>query len=377
MSETFQELSAELDLEAFFQDEGLKYKLARGSSGWQIHCETCPVCDDRRWRTYLNSESGAGNCFVCSATFNKLTFVFATLHGCLPEKDVHRAEWRQTIDRVKTILKDQGWMPKRTVTAAVENTVKLPLSFPLPTPDGENLIYLEARGVDADLAAYFHLRMCERGWWNYVKDDGSPGGQCFDNRIIIPVYDLDGALVTFQGRDISGTSDRKYLFPMGLPGTGRYLFNGQNAYGAKRAVLGEGAFDVIATKRALDEDVALRDVLPLGSFGKHLSFGSTDGNDQLSRFLELKRGGLEEVTIMWDGEVKVIGAALDAAKHLHGIGLRAKIALLPYEKDPNEVTADVVRAAFYGAQVYNSQLEIKWRLRNPYRQAKKPASIDF
>ncbi len=374
MSETFQELSEELDLEGFFQNEGLKYKMANGSSGWQVQAYECPVCNDRKWKTYLNAESGVGNCFKCEARFSKLSFVFATMHGRLPEKG-DKPAWRDTLALVKTVLKEQGWMPKRMTTAAVENAVKLPLSFALPTPEGQNLVYLESRNVDNDLAAYFHLRYCDDGWWNYTKDDGTQGGQNFGGRIIIPVYDTDGKLVTYQGRDITGKSDRKYLFPMGLPGTGRFLFNGQNAYGAKRAILGEGAFDVIAIKRAMDEEVVARDVLPLGSFGKHLSFGSLDGNDQLGRFMELKRGGLQEVTIMWDGEEKVIGAALDAAKHLRGLGLKCKIALLPYEKDPNEVTPDVVRAAFYSAREYSAKLEIEWRLKNPYRQ-KKPATSD-
>lgn len=375
MSNDAQELSDELDLEFFCESEGHRHKLTRGSSGMQIHLMTCPCCDDRKWKVYLNAESGVGNCFPCEARFNKLTFVFASIHGRLPEKGIDSAGWRETFEKVKSVLKDQGWKPKRTTTVAVSHEkVKLPLSFPLPTPEGENLLYLENRGVGVELAKFFHLRFCEDGWWNFTKEDGSPGGQKFDNRIILPVYDLDGGLVTFQGRDITGTSDRKYIFPKGLPGTGKYLFNGQNAHGAKRAVLGEGGFDVIAVKRALDEEVALRDVLPLGSFGKHLSFGSLDGDDQLGRFLMLKRAGLEEVTIMWDGEAKVIAAALDAADKLQSIGLRAKIALLPPDKDPNEATPAEVRAAFYGAHIFTPKLSMMWRLRNPYAKAHRKSA---
>ena len=158
---------------------------------------------------YLNAESGLGNCFSgsCGATFNKLKFI--NLQTGL--------SWRDTFAHVKQALKDQGWRPRKLVTVAVEQEkATLPNSFELPTAAGENLLYLEQRGISGELAKHFHLRMCEQGWWNFTKQDGSKGGQRFDMRVIIPVYDLDGSFVTFQGRDITGASDRKYLFPFWL-----------------------------------------------------------------------------------------------------------------------------------------------------------------
>lgn len=352
-------LAEELDLEQWFERESRPFKLSRGVNGMQIVARECPDCGDTRYRTYLNAETGKGNCFVCGQTFNKVKFI----HKALGEPP-----WREVGRHIEEALRDQGWRPRKLVSVAVDDTaVKLPMSFALPTPDGQNLVYLEERGIDADLARYFHLRFCEEGWWNFTKEDGSPGGQRFDGRVIIPVYDLDGELKTFQGRDITGhAGDRKYLFPKMLPGTGRYLYNGQNAVRAKRVVVGEGAFDVAAAKRALDEDTALRAVVPIGTFGKHLSYGSMDGDDQLGRFIQLKRQGLEEVTIMWDGESKALTAALDAAKLLRGIGLRVRLALLPRGKDPNEVLPEIVRKAFYAATPYDAKLDVLWRLRNPY-----------
>lgn len=354
------EISKELDLELLFDRESLAHKMSRGSSGMQINAKECPDCGDSRWRVYLNAETGRGNCFVCNRTFNKLSFVHAYLgHG--------DGEWRKTFEFCEEALRDQGWRPPRTIGAAVEyEKVSLPLSLELPTRDGQNLQYLEDRGVNGDLARYFHLRYCSMGWWNYTKEDGTPGGQSFGERVIIPVFDLDGALVTFQGRDLTGTSERKYLFPIGLPGTGKFLLNGQNVQLTKRVAMGEGGFDVIAMKAAFDEEQDLRDVVPIGSFGKHLSYGSVDGDDQLGRLLKLKAGGLQEVTIMWDGEAKALTSALDAGKLIAGIGLIARIALLPKDKDPNEVPRAVVRQAFYQAQRWTPMLDVKMRLLNPY-----------
>jgi DNA primase len=366
-SET-REFLESFDLEYWFERESVAYKLGRGSSGMQINAQTCPACGDRRWRTYLNAETGRGNCFVCNETFSKQKFVHLTLGHDMESK----ADWRATYRHMEEVMGERGWRPRTTTTVAVDiGTVKLPSSMALPTKDGRNLIYLEERGITNDLAKYFHLRYCEKGWHNFPREDGTTGGQRFDGRVIIPVFDLDGECKTFQGRDVTGTAgDRKYLFPKGLPGTGRYLLNGQSAQRHRRVCMGEGAFDVMAIKKAFDENAELRDVIAVGSFGKHLSYGSVDGNDQLGRFRQLRNLGTQEVTIMWDGEWRALVSALDAAELLEKIGLKARIALLPADRDPNEVLPEVVRQAFWSAKRYSKGLSVKWRLRNPYTVAK-------
>lgn len=359
-SSDLEELLDSLDMETYLDREGVDYKVTHGSSGTQLNLKECPCCGNTRWRVYLNADNGLGNCFAggCEAKFSKWKFVKA--HTGL--------ENGQVVRHIKEVVTESGWRPKRKVAAAVdETTVKLPDSIALPH-EGENLIYLEKRGVNAETAAYFHLRYCEDGWWNFIKDDGSRGGQNFRGRVIVPVFDLDGALVTFQGRDVTGESDRKYLFPSGLPGTGRFLYNGQNVFRAKRVVLNEGAFDVIATKLAVEGDPALRDIVPLGSFGKHLSYGDDGGNDQLGRFIRLKAAGLEEVIIMWDGEAKALTDACKAGMMLRSMGLRVRIAFLPMDCDPNEVDAAVVRQAIWEAKLLTPARMVEWQLRNPYRK---------
>src|SRR5690606_11338072 len=100
---------------------------------------------------------------------------------------------------------EQSWRPRCKTSVAVNiETVKLPASFALPTPDGRNLQYLENRGITGELAKYFHLRCCVEGRWDFTREDGTRGFQRFNNRVIIPVFDLDGTLATFQGRDYTG-----------------------------------------------------------------------------------------------------------------------------------------------------------------------------
>lgn len=359
---TVEQIQEELDMEFLLDRESISYRETRGVSGTQLNIKTCPnpACRDERWRTYFGIENGRGNCFVCGGTFDKFRFV--NMHF------EHGDNWRSTFLACEEILRDQGYRPKRKAMVSVfQGTVTLPVSDPLPLATGENLAYLEQRGFDAEIAKYFELRWCQFGWWKFKDADGNTQTQNFGNRIIIPVFDLDGELKTFQGRDLTGNSPKKYLFPMELPGTGRYLLNGHNVVATDHVCMGEGAFDVAAIKVAFDQDPELRHIVPVGSFGKHLSYGAVDGDDQLGRFIKLKARGLKTVTIMWDGERAAILAALDAAKILTGIGLQVRLALLPPDKDPNEVTGDVVRKAFYEAKVWTPTLDIQWRLRNPYK----------
>ncbi len=358
---SFEEIEKELDFDFFLSRESIPFKMSRGVSGMQFHIKTCPnpTCGDSRYRTYMGEESGRGNCFVCSKNFNKTTFIHDYLGA---------GKWTETFAFIEQLLKDQGWRPKRQAMVQVEvGDIVLPSSTPLPDETGANLAYLDQRGFDGDICKYFGLRFCEFGWWKFKDEKGLTATQDFSSRVIIPVFDLDGMLKTFQGRDLTGHSTRKYLFPMSLPGTGRYLLNGQNVVATDSVVMGEGIFDIAAIKMAFDAEIDLRGVVPVGSFGKHLSYGSVDGNDQLGRFNQLRMKGLKFVTIMWDGEKNALIAALNAAKLLRGIGLIVKIAVLPAGKDPNEVIGPVVVAAYRKAELYTPALDIRWRLRNPYK----------
>ena len=94
--------------------------------------------------------------------------------------------------------------------------VKLPKHiFKLPTEAGENLHYLENRNITKEYAAYFNLHFCYAGGtWEYTKEDGDKAWVNFEDRVIIPVVDLEGTLVTFQGRDITGRGGKEVFVPL-------------------------------------------------------------------------------------------------------------------------------------------------------------------
>jgi DNA primase len=360
----------DLDVESYLSWIGVDYKTSSGSSGVQLHVKECPnpECGNDNWKVYLNAETGLGNCFACSKTYNKWSFAKAFMNMEGRELFAHFAEVKKALGYKVEVRK------KPLITAEVAGELEMPTSIALPTRDGANAIYLENRGITAEYAAYFHLRYCAQGWHNYIKVDGSKGGQNCADRIIIPVYDLDGTLKTFQARDVTGEAEIRYIFPATLPGTGRYLYNGQNAYlwGCSEVIMNEGPFDVAAVKRVIDRHDDMKGIVPVGSFGKHLSVSLDGKEDQLGKFVTLKRRGLKRVTIMWDGEREALDAALTAAEHLwKKLGLEVYIALLPAGKDPDECDQIEVYQAWKNAFKVTAMTLVKYRMKNPYPKLDK------
>ena len=349
----FTEILDRVDVESWLDREGVAYKVNRGARGMQANIKECPCCGNTNWKVYIGLETGLGNCFSgdCEAKFNKWSFIKAYMGG---------ASNAQIVEHIKTVAKEQGWRPARTVAAKVNmNTLTIPESYALPIGE-RNLQYLENRNISNVISKYFGLRFSQRGVFRYEGEDGRPRSQSYVDRIIIPIFDLAGNLVSFQGRDITGTAEKKYLFPPGFSSTGSHLYNGQNAVGSEDVVIGEGAFDVMAIKIALDEQPELRHVTPIGSFGKHLSVGND--NSQLAKLMTLKEAGLKRVTMMWDAEPAALDAAIETGLTLRKYGIVSRLAVLPAGRDPNEVAASVVRDAFWKAAVINESLAVKMRL---------------
>ena len=325
------EILESIDPEYFLDREGIEYRLTSGSSGEQLNVKTCPFCGQAKWKVFMNAQHGAGNCFSgsCETKFSKYKFIrqhFGLSHSAL-------------IPVIKDIAAEQGWRPKvrKRERLDIFGTLKLPDSVELP--EGEsNHIALVKRGIDIPTTRYFDLRFCKEGFYEYELN-GTTMRQSYDERIIIPIYDLDGEMVAFQGRDVTGNAPKKYIFPPGRPSSGHYLYNGHNAIGIPHVVICEGVFDVMSTHMALCSG-RKTDMVAIGTFGKHISEGN--GNDQIAEFLRLKRKGLTTVTFLWDGEIKALRDAANNAVKLRKIGLKTRVAKLPLDKDPNEVPQHVI-----------------------------------
>lgn len=319
----------------------------------RVYCPVVPTTHSFALAIGLHSR----NCFAGDhppgENFNKYKFIRAHLGT---------GSARETIGVIEAFVRGSVWRPKRAASAPPpkpEHPPELPLSLPLPIK-GRNLKYLIERDIDLATAEAFGLRYCHAGRFHYTWQ-GKPQWQDYSQRIIIPVFALDGTLVGFQGRDITGTKDRKYLFPPMFASTGQLLYNAHAARGASRIVVGEGAFDVMAIAQALRGDATLGDMVPVGTFGKNLS-SRVEGDDQIAQLIELRRLGLKEVVMMWDAEPSALTAAIDAGNAIRRLGLVARIATLPAGCDPNEVPHEVVKAAISAAAVLTPMTEVSLRM---------------
>ncbi len=343
----------QIDIEDWITHLGVDYRPTSGNSGPQLNLRECPRCGGTGWKVFLNSETGLGNCFHGGCVGLPGFSLFSIT------EHVTGNTQKQVAQDFMLYAKDLGWRPKRPERprAAAPTSVQLPDNVSLGLKN--NIDYLSQRDIDGSLAQLFDLRMGQ-GKYNYVDWDGKARSQSYEQRVIIPIHDHHGNLVTFQGRDISGTAERKYLFPPMLPGTGRYLFNAHRAKGKSRLVMGEGVFDVISLHRAFSGH---EDVGAIGSFGISFSAGKQAQDDQLKSLAHLARSGATEVTIMWDSQPTAVIAACNAVDAILRAVPTVNIALLPEGCDPNEVSPEVVRAAFVRAIPATRSNLLKLRLK--------------
>ena len=343
-----------IDMEWLLQREGITYKESYGRSGRQLNARTCPFRHTSEYKVYINAETGVGNCFSGNCpkkTWNKWSLL----------KGIFELEGRQLSTLIRELAREQGWRPKlKTAELTLQdlNTLDLPESTPAwqmtPLPE-----YLARRGVDAELAEHFSLHWSESGVWSYMDPRGFQGSQDYSNRILIPIFDLNGEMVSFQGRDTTGEAEQRYLFPPGFASAGAYLYNGVNvAEGTETVVISEGVFDVIQTKRALSQNTLTKHMVPIGTFGMHLSSGNPTGDDQLGRLRQLKRErGVKRVIFLWDGELKAVAAATHAALECVKVGLQADIAFVPDGRDPGNTYPHLIQAAVMNPMPCRTKLD--------------------
>jgi DNA primase len=328
----------ELDIEFVLAEEGIDYKMAWGRSGQQLNVRTCPFCGNDKYKVYLNAETALGNCFAgsCSqGTFNKWQYLHAVFGGSTAE----------TLAKINVMAINQGWRPKVKFEKADPGPLLLPPSTPVQDLPALPK-YLRERGISTAVAAHFGLRLCEAGTFEVQTPDGRTQRQDYANRIIIPIHALDGTLVSFQGRDITGTSEKRYLFPPMFASTGSQIYNVQNwEHGMRAIVLGEGPFDAIGIYKALQDAMLDHTMLAAASFGMSFSVSNAGQDDQINRLLELKAQGLEDVYFMWDNEPEALKKAVNAAVQVTRYGLRAYVCKLEESKDPGDASVGEIQTA--------------------------------
>lgn len=179
-----------IDIEQYLDRAGCDFSHSYGTRGLQLNLNECPACGEGGRKTYINAETGLGNCFhgSCNFKFNKFKLIQKVSGLGGTDLDTH----------ISAIASEQGWMPKKQRAVIKQGVLKLPSNLrPIPE-NGRHLRYLADRGITEDSALYFQLTCCDKGWWSYTLDDEEKWIS-YDKRIIIPIADLQGGNGVLSG----------------------------------------------------------------------------------------------------------------------------------------------------------------------------------
>jgi len=175
----------------------LKLKKPLTSSTIQEFC-TCPFHKDNTPSLSANLEKGYWKCFSCGdhGTINGLAkkAVGKSAFKILNKEFSSNTEFITIVNRAQT-PEDLKKTPD----------VHIRLDGAMSRLTSECLMYLKNRGITVDVAKSFHMSYFDRGFIN-----GTP----FNKRLLVPVYEK-GMLLSYEGRDITGQSKKKVLYPSG------------------------------------------------------------------------------------------------------------------------------------------------------------------
>lgn len=281
------------DVIQFLDNNSISYK-TRGTNiaeGW-VGVEYCPFCNDRRYHMGINTISGGYSCWVCGAKGWIYEFI-AAYYG-ISQEEVKKIGREYLTDILATPI------TRRRSKLDTSRILHTPPEFS-PTLPPAWVAYLESRNFDLSIAARYGL-----------MSGGLTSEWKF--RLIIPFF-VDGQLVSWTGRDITDQMGAKYK---NCPNDVALLDTRQTIYNidamGRKSILVEGATDVHRMG---------------GSTGAIIGLSMTT-----SQLLMIKNRGVEELTLLFDGEPLAQKRAKEAAKKLEFVGIRTRVIDLGNGLDP-------------------------------------------
>ena len=180
-----------MDVERLLRDYNVPIATSgkHSTEGWvNVHCPFCK--GSKGYHLGIRDDGRAAHCWRCGT--HPVVETLSHLLG-LPERQV-RALFRQYRARLTSVRRQEA--PKVSI---------FPLKYPEPNAPltAQYKAYIEKRGFDAD--------EIERVW--DVRQTGpisTLDGISYSHRILIPIK-WGGEIVSFQARDITNKSDRKYM----------------------------------------------------------------------------------------------------------------------------------------------------------------------
>jgi len=181
---------------AYLDARGIAYKTTgkNVSAGWiGIQC-VYPLCDDHSNHLGINLDTGVHSCWKCGNRGGPERLV----------ELIDRVEWAEASDIVKR-FSDNSFIPEALTMPRVRGDFMLP-KFAQRTPYSVHAQYLQRRGYEPlDVVHKYDLLFTGSVSWV-----ATPRGKIhYPWRIIMPIY-VDGQIVNFTARDITGRATSKY-----------------------------------------------------------------------------------------------------------------------------------------------------------------------
>ncbi|MDR1166569.1 MAG: DNA primase [Deltaproteobacteria bacterium] len=326
-------------------------------SGRASHVGLCPFHHERTPSFTVNEEKGLFYCFGCQAGGDVIKFRMMIDNASFPETVAELAQeygvslpaerggasWGRTVSPAR----------KKGLYEACAKARDFFVAKLWDDPRGKPVLeYLRARGVDDEISRRFQLGYSLNEWEALsqalaaegfardviveaglakARESGRDGVyDLFRDRLMIPIEDSDGRVVAFAGRALnpsegaSSIPSPKYVnspvTPIHKKGSLLYGFGlaRPHARASQKVFLVEGYFDLISLVAAgLKNAVA--------------SMGTALTQAQIN----LLRGQVKEILLLYDGDAAGQEAAKKALPKLLNAEIEGRVIVLPASHDPD------------------------------------------
>ena len=314
----------------------------------------CPFHDDHNPSMSISPEKQIYTCFVCGASGNVFNFVMNYEKISFQQAVVKLADKLGINLNISPIKKEKKIDEKLLKFYKIYDIVCKYYQNNIRSIYGKKALeYLDKRGINDSVVKEFEigLSLNDNGINKLLSSKGYDIhdlidiGLCgekdnyvydiFRNRIMFPLYDLDGKVVGFSGRIYNGEKESKYTNSKESPifKKGLLLYNYHRAIEfsreQKEIIVVEGFMDVIRL-----HCVGIKNVV------------ATMGTAITKEHAELLRKLSKNIILCFDGDSAGEKATKSAIEALNNIGIEPKIIRLEDDLDPDEYVIKKGKDAF-------------------------------
>lgn len=319
------------------------------------HCwGLCPFHHEKTPSFSVNQDLQIYKCFGCGAAGDVIKFVQEVEHTDFNGAIQILAD-RVNMEIPKFGKEDTQAEKKRNELIEIMNAAQKFFVDQLNSPQGKpGMDYIKSRGLSEDIVKRFGLGYAPEGWENLktyllglgfaensIKETGlmsEKGDRYYDkfrNRVMYPICDDRGNIISYGGRKINPEDEPKY---MNCPQT--YLYNkSQTLYGLNIAKNFSHGTSLIIVEGYMD-------VIAMHEFGFNTAIASCGTSLTQQQARKIKRY-VDKVYIGYDGDSAGQSATVRGLDILKETGLEVFVLSFPEGLDPDETLRQ------YGTDYFN------------------------